>query len=70
MTATLKLYKCTRYPEEKTDKTGEWMGALLILTETPKEAEAIFQELERGNKPEQIIEIKPENGVIYDDYMR
>jgi len=70
MTAEFKLYKCTRYPEEHTDKTGEWMGAILILAETPKEAEAIFQEFERGSKPEQIIEIKLERGVIYDDYMR
>lgn len=70
MTEKLKLYKCTRYPEEQTDETGEWMGALLILADTSKEAEEIFQEFERGDKPEQIIEVKLERGVIYDDYMR
>jgi len=70
MTEKFKLYKCTRYPEEKTDETGEWMGALLILADTPKEAEEIFQEFERGRKPKQIIEVKMERGVIYDDYMR
>lgn len=70
MTEKLKLYKCTRYPEEQTDETVEWMGALLILADTPKEDEEIFQEFERGNKPEQIIEVKLERGVIYDDYMR
>ena len=46
------------------------MGALLILADTPKEAEEIFQEFERGNKPKQIIEVEMERGVIYDDYMR
>ena len=70
MTEKFKLYKCTRYPEEQTDETGEWMGALLILADTPKEAEEIFQEFERGNKPKQIIEVEMERGVIYDDYMR
>ncbi len=70
MTEELKLYKCARYPAEQTDETGEWMGALLILADTPKEAEEIFQEFERGNKPEQIIEVKLERGVIYDDYTR
>ncbi len=70
MTTKLKLYKCTRYPEEQTDETGEWMGALLILADTPKEAEEIFQGFDRGRKPEQIIEVKLERGVIYDDYAR
>jgi len=70
MTEELKLYKCTRYPEEQTGETGEWMGALLIMADSPKEAEKIFQESERGRKPDQIIEVKLERGVIYDDYTR
>jgi len=67
----MRLYICARYPKEQIkNETGEWMGALLILADTPDEAEAIFQENERGRKPKQIIEVPMERGVLYNDYMR
>lgn len=64
----MNIYECRRY-NENDDLVNWWQGALIICAESKEAAEDIFIQNE-DEKPEQIVEIELNRGVIYNDECR
>lgn len=52
------------------DEGESYMGALLIYAETEEEAKKRFASYEHGKEPKQIVLLRKERGIIYDDSSR